>query len=175
MRNTNATCQCRWGCRGPECSGGVPSVLGIRHSGRAFLHPLKPNIPVPIPVPVHALVCMVCGVRRVPYTAPLCLCWLSCAGSSCRACVGLCASHADSRGDVLHADGIGSASQSDSGGWVVRREVRGRQCSHHPLDADVDGLGVPGTEQSAGIDGAVEGQNARAACPRVGCGMPASE
>jgi hypothetical protein len=30
-------------------------------------------------------------------------------------------------------------------------------CSHHPLDPEVDGLGVLGTEQSAGIDGAVEG------------------
>jgi hypothetical protein len=39
----------------------------------------------------------------------------------------------------------------------VRREVRGGQCSHHPLDPDINGLGVPGPEQSAGIDGAVEG------------------
>jgi hypothetical protein len=29
--------------------------------------------------------------------------------------------------------------------------------------------------QHASVDGAVEGQNAQAACPRVGCGMPASE
>jgi hypothetical protein len=28
-------------------------------------------------------------------------------------------------------------------GWrEVRRKVRGGQCSHHPLDPDVDGLGV---------------------------------
>jgi hypothetical protein len=51
-----------------------------------------------------------------------------------------------------------------AGGWCT-----------HPLDPDLDSLGVPGTERSAGIDGAVEGQNARAACPRVGCGTPASE
>jgi hypothetical protein len=78
-------------------------------------------------------------------------------------------SRADGRGDVLHADGVGSASQLDGGGWVVRlrREVRGGQCSHHPLDPDVDGLGVPGTERSAGVDGAIEGQNAGVACPRV--------
>jgi hypothetical protein len=85
-------------------------------------------------------------VRRVPYAAPSCLCWSSCTGSSCRACIGLCVSRADGRGDVLHADSIGSVSQSDGRGWVVRREVRGVQCSHHPLDPDVDGLGVPGTE-----------------------------
>jgi hypothetical protein len=72
-------------------------------------------------------------------------------------------------------DGVDSVSQSDGRGWVVRREVQGGQCSHHPLDPDIDGLGVPGTERSAGVDGAVEGQNARAACPCVGCGMPASE
>jgi hypothetical protein len=132
----------------------VAWLLGIRCSGHAFLHPLKLNVPVPVPVPVpipvpipvHALVCMVCGVRRVPYAAPSCLCWLSCAGSSCRACIGLCTSRADGRGDVLHADGVGSASQSDGGGWVVCREVRGGQCSHHPLDPDIDGLGVPGPE-----------------------------
>jgi hypothetical protein len=120
-------------------------------------------------------VCMVCGVRRVPYMAPSCLCWLSCAGLSCQACIGLCVSRADSRGDVLHADGVGSASQSDGRGWVVRREVQGRQCSHHSLDPDIDGLSVPGPERSAGVDGTVEGQNARAACPRIGCGMPVSE
>jgi hypothetical protein len=39
-------------------------VLGIQRSGRAFLHPLEPNvpvpvpIPVPVPVPIRALVCM---------------------------------------------------------------------------------------------------------------------
>jgi hypothetical protein len=89
---------------------------------------------------------MVCGVRRVPYAAPSCLCWLSCAGSSCRACIGLCASRADGRGDVLHADSVGSTSQSDGRGWVVRREVWGGQCSHHPFNPDIDGLGVPGPE-----------------------------
>jgi hypothetical protein len=80
-------------------------------------------------------------------------------------------SRADGRGDVLHADSVGSAPQLDGGGWVVRREVRGGQCSHHPLDPDIDGLGVPGPEQSAGVDGAVEGQNTWAVCPR----MPVSE
>jgi hypothetical protein len=28
------------------------SVLGIRRLGRAFLHPLEPNVPIPVPVPV---------------------------------------------------------------------------------------------------------------------------
>jgi hypothetical protein len=32
------------------------SVLRIRRSGRVFLHPLKLNIPVP--VPIRVLVCM---------------------------------------------------------------------------------------------------------------------
>jgi hypothetical protein len=118
----------------------VAWLLGIRHSGHVFLHPLKPNIPVPVPIPIpvpvpipvpipipipvpipvpipiRALVCMVCGVHRVPYMAPSCLCWLRCAGSSCRACIGLCVSRADGRGDMLHADSVGSASQSDGGG-----------------------------------------------------------
>jgi hypothetical protein len=66
---------------------------------------------------------MVYGVCRVPYVAPSCLCWLSCAGLSCQACIGLCTSCADGRGDVLHVDGVGSASQSDSRGWVVCQEV----------------------------------------------------
>jgi hypothetical protein len=61
-------------------------------------------------------------------------------------------------------------------GWCeVHRKVRGGQCSHHPLDLDIDSLGVPGTERSAGVDGAVKGQNTRAVCPCVGCGTPASE
>jgi hypothetical protein len=57
----------------------------------------------------------------------------------------------------------------------VHQEVHGGQCSHHPLNLDIDGLGVPGPERSASVDGAVEGQNAQAACPRIGCGMPVSE
>jgi hypothetical protein len=105
----------------------VAWLLGIQHWGHMLLHPIKLNIPVPVPipipipvpVPIRALVCMVCGVCCVPYAAPLCLCWLSCAGSSCWACIGVCVLHADGRGDVLHADSVGSTSQSDGGGWVV--------------------------------------------------------
>jgi hypothetical protein len=33
----------------------------------------------------------------------------------------LCVLRADSRGDVLHAGGMGGVSQSGGGGWVVRR------------------------------------------------------
>jgi hypothetical protein len=130
----------------------VAWLLGIQRSGHALLHPLKPNVPIPIPIPVPVpvpicvLVCMVWGVRRVPYVALSCLCWLSCTGSLFQACIGLCASRVDGRGDMLHADSVGSTLQSDGRGWVVCREVQGRQCSHHPLDPDVNGLGVPGTE-----------------------------
>jgi hypothetical protein len=53
------------------------------------------------------------------------------------------------------------------------RSTRGEGASG--VSPDVDGLGVLGTERSAGVDGAVEGQNARAVCPCVGCGMPAGE
>jgi hypothetical protein len=67
----------------------------------------------------------------------------------------------------LVQNGLPSLSCGHSGAVRLRREVRGGQCSHHPLDPDVDGLGVPGTERSAGIDGAIEGQNAGVACPRV--------
>jgi hypothetical protein len=29
------------------------SVLGIRRSGRASLHPLEPNVPVPVPISIR--------------------------------------------------------------------------------------------------------------------------
>jgi hypothetical protein len=59
------------------------------------------------------------------------------------------ASYLDSRGlCVLQSDGGGCAHRIRmvDGGRIpfgrhgVRREVRGGQCSHHPLDPDVNGL-----------------------------------
>jgi hypothetical protein len=141
---------------------GMHEVHSVRHSGGEPLSAGDTMFRVCVPSPSqtecsHSRSCSrshPCAGVHGWHVADVCLCWLSCAGSLCRACIGLCASRADSRGDVLHADGRGWVVHRSRTAWArvvfgwreVHRKVRGGQCSHHPLDPDIDGLGVPGTE-----------------------------